>query len=745
MAPQSAPRPKGGRVSKKTFASTLALTLAIAGISHPALAQDTADSDVITVTALRREQALQDVPASISVISGQSLSDAGALASQDIAQLTPNVQWESTSLSNPRIFIRGIGSLEFNANGSGSVGIYVDDVFVGSPSALNFQLLDVQRVEVLRGPQGTLYGRNNTGGAINYISRDPTDHVSGSGTMRFGNYNLHVFEGSVAGPLGGGFSGRLTGRLINRDGVNENVNDTHDQWGDIGQWAARGKLRYDANNFDATLTYSAGSADQSSLSYQALGVYDPVALAGGSTVRCSDTRILAGECVNAFGLNDADPGDVRRAGYNASPHYDRIDTSLAALRMNWDIGFATLTSVTGLINVDRDERQDTDATAATILHANYANASEQFSQELRLASPGGERFNWIAGLYYLSDDMDASNSYETPAFPGGLALQAYTQNTEAWAVFARGDFAVTERLTASLGVRYTEEEKDFTTNNGFISTGTTLSLSRSLSNDSFSGDFVVDYALTDDLRVYGSIARGFKAGGVNGGVVFDPNQVTVFDPEYVTAYELGLKSQFANRRVTLNAAAFFYDYTDLQLQVTRDFGGGVPTPVVDNAGAAEVLGVELEGSWIASDYLTFNASLGLLETEFVEYVDFGGADYTGNDLPSAPGTSFSFGVNYERPIGAGLVFWAGADTSHRSHSYFTPENSQLTDRDASWITNARLGLRAEDGRWTAALWGRNLGDEEVRVGYANLDAFGYKLHSYEDPRTYGVEVTVRFE
>lgn len=735
-------------MNKKYVVSTIAL--AIAGAGHPALAQ-TASTDptvapeVVTVTALRREESLQDIAASVSVVGGDALSEAGALASQDVAQLIPNVQWETTSISNPRIFIRGIGSLEFNANGSGSVGVYVDDVFIGSPSALNFQLLDVERVEVLRGPQGTLYGRNNTGGAINYVANDPTDYLSAVGSVRVGSDELRVFDGAVSGPLGGGFSGRLAGKVVKRDGVTVNVADPSDEWGDQDQWAARGKLRYEGETFDATLTYSAGSADQSSLSYQALGIFDPAEFANGNMVRCSDERILTGACVNAFGAGDADPSDVRRAAYNHSPHFDRVDTSLGALRMNWDLGFATLTSVTGLLNVDRDERQDTDATDITVLHNNYMNSSEQFSQELRLASPGGEQFNWIAGLFYLTDDLEASNRYETPAFPGGLALQDYTQETTAWAAFARGDYALTDRLTASVGLRFTDEEKEFATDNGFAASGTVLAVERSLANDSVSGDFVIDYAISPDAKIYGSIARGFKAGGVNGGVVFNPDQVTVFDPEFVTAYEIGAKSQFANRSVTLNAAAFFYDYTDLQLQVTRDFGSGVPTPVVDNAGAAEVLGLEFETVWDATDNLTLNASLGLLDTKFVEYVDFGGADFTGNDLPSAPDTSFSLGFNYERPIGSGLSLWAGGETSHRSHSYFTPENSVLTDRDPSWIVNARIGVRSDDGRWSASLWGRNLGDEEVRVGYANLDSFGYKLHSYEDPRAYGVEVTVRYE
>jgi len=727
-----------------------ATVLAAAWAASPAMAQTTASEttvgtlEEIVVTALRREQSLQDVPASISVVDGQALANAGALASQDIAQLAPNVQWETTSISNPRIFIRGIGSLEFNANGSGSVGIYVDDIFIGSLSALNFLLLDTQRVEVLRGPQGTLYGRNNTGGAINYISRQPTDELNAGLSVRMGNYSLRAAEGALSGPLGGGFSGRLAGKFLKRDGVTTNVANPSDEWGNLDQWALRGSLKYDGDGiFDASLTVSAGKADQSSLSYQALGVYDPDAFALGQLVRCSDARILANVCVNSAGLTDADR-DVRRAAYDAMPHYDRVETVLSSLKLNWDLGFADLTSISGFLTAERDEWQDTDATPVVLLHNRYTNESEQFTQEFRLTSPGGQTFNWIAGLYYLQDDVDADNRYVTPAFPGGHATQTYTQETTAWAVFARGDVRLLPKLTATLGVRYTDEEKEFSTVNGFAATGPVLILTRKPSHTRFSGDFVLDYAFNDDVRLYGSVARGFKAGGVNGGVVFNPLQVTSFNPELVTAYEVGTKTRLLDGAATLNAAAFFYDYTDLQMLVTRDLGSGVPTPVIDNAGAAEVLGLEIEGTWAVSDALRINAALGLLDTKFTKYVDFGGANHTGNQLPSAPKTSFTFGFDYTRPIGAGLVLALGGNTSHRSHSFFSPENSVLTDRDASWVTNAHIGVQQDKGRWSLTLWGRNLGDEEVRVGYANLDSFGYKLHSYEDPRTYGIEATVSF-
>lgn len=733
----------------KCLRSAACVSVAVGGAWSAAMAQDVQQALVeeVVVTAMRREQSIQDIPASVSVISGDALAGSAAALSQDIAQLVPNVQWETTSLSNPRIFIRGIGSLEFNANGNGSVGLYADDVFLGSPSAANFQLLDLQRVEVLRGPQGTLYGRNNTGGAINYISRAPTADFEAYSTLRYGNYDLRSAEGAISGPLAGEMlTARVAAKVIKRDGVNKNVADPGDEWGDQDQWSVRGTLALRTGGvFDATLAVTVGRADQSSLAYQALGVLDPDALAAGSQVRCSDERILSGRCVNAFGVGDADPDDVRRAAYDARPHSDRIDTTLASLKMNWDLGFATLTSITGYLGTKRDEYQDTDATQISLLHVHYTNEADQFSQELRLTSEGGQRFNWILGAYYLDDDLTVGNRYTSPAFGGGLALQDYTQQTQAWAVFGRGDLRLTEKWTLTAGVRYTKEEKDFTTANGFASTGTLMALSRSPSDDNISGDLVLDYAVSDAVRLYTSVARGFKAGGVNGGLVFDPLQVTAFNSELVTAYEVGVKSWFADGRVTLNAAAFFYDYKDLQLQVTRDFGSGVPTPVVDNAGAAEILGLEVEGSVRVTDHLALTASLGLLDTKFTKYVDFGGLDLTGNELPSAPQTSASLGLRYDAPIGNSLRFVAGGDASYRSRSFFTPENSVLTDQDASWMVNARIGIAAQDDKWSLALWGRNLANEEVRMGYANLDAFGYKLHSYADPRTYGVELSVRFQ
>lgn len=737
---------------RKQFQSALwisaSVTTGLLPAVSPAQSVAPADQEIIeiVVTAQRREQSIQDIPASVSVVSGDALSESGAALSQDIARLVPNVQWESTSLSSPRIFIRGIGSLEFNANGSASIGLYADDIFLGSSSAANFQLLDIERVEVLRGPQGTLYGRNTTGGAINYIPRMPTATPEGYVSVGYGNYDQRTVEAAFSGPLfGESLTGRIAAKVLQRDGVNENVQDRGDEWGDQDQWAVRGTLALNPGNaFNGSLSVTMGRADQSSLSYQALGVFDPVALANGQNVRCSDERILGGRCVNAFGVGDADPDDVRRAAYDADPHFDQVDTTLAALKLNWDLGFATLTSISGLLQVERDEFQDTDATSIALLHATYTNESDQFSQELRLTSAGGQTFNWIAGAYYFQEALDADNKYVSPAFGGGFATQVYSQDTTAWALFGRGDLRLADQWTLTAGVRFTKEEKDFNTRNGFASTGTVLALSREPSDDNVSGDLVLDYEWTDDLRVYASVARGFKAGGANGGLVFSPLQVTAFSPELVTSYEVGLKSAPADGRVTLNAAAFYYDYKDLQLQVTRDFGSGVPTPVVDNAGAAEVLGLEIEASARITDALRINASAGLLDTKFTEYVDFGGADYTGNELPSAPATSFAFGFDYRIPFRGALEFVLGADTSYRSRNFFTPENSPLTDQDESWLVNARAAMGTQDGRWSLSLWGRNLTDEAVRVGYANLDAFGYKLHSYQDPRTYGAGFTMRF-
>ena len=696
----------------------------------------------VVVTAMRREQSIEDIPAAISVVSDSLLRESVAMESQDIAQLVPSVQWETTSLSNPRIFIRGIGSLEFNANGSGSVGVYVDEVYIGSPSALTFQLLDLERVEVLRGPQGTLYGRNNTAGAINYLSKAPTDELDGFITGRIGNESLLAGEGALSGNLGvDGLSGRIAFKYTNRDGVNENIADPSDQWGDIDQQALRLGLAFDrGGKFNASFNLTTGSADQSSISYQALGVLDPV-----TGERCSDERILTGTCVNGAGLSDADPGDIRRAAYNANPHYDKTDTTLASLRLNWDLGFATLSSITGYLSTDRDEFQDTDATPITFLHANYSNESDQWTQEFRLVSEAGDSFDWVAGLYYFDDELDVSNLYETPAFPGGFATQDYFQDTTAWAAYGRGDFHINDRLTTTVGLRYTDEEKDFRTMNGFAATGVIMDVARNPSDTSWSGDLILDYELNDNTRTYGSYSRGFKAGGINGGVVFNPDQVTAYDPEYVNAFEVGLKFRNDAGNTSMNASVFFYDYEDLQLQVTRDFGSGVPTPVVDNAGAAEILGLELEGAWQATDALELRAFATVLDTEFTEYVDFGGADYTGNRLPSAPKFSFGLIGSYYVSLTDGLDLLLSADGNYRTQSYFTPENSILTERDESWLVNARAVIQSKSGTWSAGLWARNLLDEDIRVGYANLDAFGYKLHSYQDPRTYGLEVTVRFE
>lgn len=783
-------------MSYRTLKRACLATAASSCIVASAAAQDDEQVlDEIVVTAQRQAESLQSVPIAVTAVTGDTLQERGLNDVKELALQTPGLNIKSDfGIANPNIYIRGVGIGDFNANVTGAVGVYIDEVYIASPAAQLFQFYDAEQVEILRGPQGTLFGRNTTAGAINFSSQGPTDELSIDIFSEFGNYDYRKIEGGVGGPVVPDLLNvRVSGVSVDRDGTLENRlggQDLNDQ----DRWALRGQAELTPTDTLTLLgSVFGGKADNSALQSQNRGLLDPVTFAP-----CAVERLGRGECVDAVGYVDTD--DDPFAGDYDGESRETVDLFGATLRGTLDLGDYQLSSVTGYVETERFTIFDGDQGPTNFLVPIHAADSDQFSQEVRLASPTDGRFRWLVGSFYFEEDLRFDGSFDLfrdfrPAilatatalgvgdqFPGGfnptggpaLAAQlgspifnfpaqvteyGYDQSVESWAAFGQAYFDLTDDLTLTGGLRYSEEDRqfDYLSSTGLelgVQVATIVETSEALGNNETSFDDLsyraaLEWQATNDVFAYASISEASKSGGFNGAILFSQSQANPFDDETLTAYEIGLKTETFGSRVRLNAAAFYYDYDDLQVYVLAS-SGGIPQQVLTNAAKAEVYGAEFELLAEPIDGLTLSGGLSLLQSEIKTFeLEEGlgipvGTDLTGNDLAYTPDVALTGAVGYEWPVSPGVTIALGADLSYQSEANADVRNLERTEVDPYTLIGARAAVRWDDDRWEAAIWGRNITDEEYISYVADIGDFGLDYVQYGDPATYGVSLRYRY-
>ncbi|WP_257543253.1 TonB-dependent receptor [Sphingopyxis sp. DBS4] len=768
--------------------------LAIAAMSAPAVATAQDQGSVaesgegigdIVVTAQRREQNLQDVPVAVTAFSGDTMADLGIQSSSDIAGVVPNLEigLPGGEGNQPLIYIRGVGLADTNSNNAGPNGVYVDEVYIASPGAQTFQLFDLDRVEVLKGPQGTLYGRNATGGAINFITAKPSRDFQAQASLSYGSFDTITGEAAIGGPISDAVRFRISGTGTHSNGYVHNLLTGRRENGQ-GSFALRGQLALDiTDNFDALLNVHGGKVDVRSPQYRSLGLLDPDT---GFTTPCAPDAIMANQCGNVFGY-------VSPEGFYDG-NYDRSDRLVVknwgtSARLNWHFGDITLTSISAYDWNDKLHREDTDASPFRLLDIDYGVRSKAFTQELRLSGTGGG-VNWVVGGYYLHETLNQNQTGDLfgevraalpdgAGDPDGLATGGIPvlfsrtlnrQTTNAASIFGQAEIELTPALRATIGGRYNYERKRFLAEarleensiivpdeeggEGAVTVapipGGIIPLyafdnRKSFKNVSFK--IGLDYDIAPDVMAYASISTGFKSGGFNGGFLsFDPAEAALqaqpFDEETLTAYEIGLKSTLFDRRLRFNAAAFYYDYKDLQLYTLINTGA-IPLSLLDNAANATIYGAEFELIAKPADRFDITLNLGLLDTEVKDFVT-ATADYSGNRLALSPTVTFSGTANYEVPVSDKLAIAFQPSASYRSGQYFSADNSPLLKQQGYWLLGGRIALKDEDGRWEAAVFGRNLTRKKY-INYAvDLSDFGFIEQFRGEPRMFGVEFRVKY-
>jgi iron complex outermembrane receptor protein len=575
-------------------------------------------------------------------------------------------------------------------------------------------MFDLERVEVLRGPQGTLYGRNTTGGVVNLVSRRPENRNGFEAMVGFGNHSQLDLQGAANVVLNDSTAARISFVIHERDSIFENTNGTGDP-SDVSNWGARGMFSFGPSDAQEWLLNVYGSS-----------VDEAARGRDRSSVAATPDRM--------------DPGTVRsepltRAGW------DRVDIAGGTLSGTFDFSSVELASVTGFLNSRRDSRDDLDSQAPDILDDKRRNEADQFSQEFRLSSASGGDLDWTVGAYYFLEDLDGSVVLDANDLLGASfhSVTEFAQETASGAVFADVTYALTDRWLLTGGARWTYEEKDYAVQReGFFNAP--LVTDRAVNDWAEpSGGVGIEYLFSEDVMAYLKFTRGFRAGGYNAGSSLPNPQ---FDPEFVKSWEAGLKSTWLQDSLRVNVSAFSNQYEDMQVfTLVTPPAGGPPVQFLTNAAESRIKGLEVELAWRPTTNLQFDLAAGHLDAEFTDYIDDTNTDRSGNKLIASPELTLSGMLHYTIPLPSGAVIRMTADGSYRDDYYFDAANTERTASHAYWLTGARVSYTSSSERLGISIWGRNLGDEVYVDRVATF--VGIDSILIGNPRTYGVEFTLR--
>lgn len=698
------------------------------------------------MTAQRRTANLQDVSVAISAYGEDDLHKSSIGRIEDLAMRVPSLTYTANNPGDQQLFIRGIGSSIEGATADRSVGIFVDDVYRTRSQGASGEFPDLERIEVLRGPQGTLYGKNVVGGAINFVSRKPSKESRAGLEVTAGNYAKVDVKGFVSGPVSDGISGKLAVATQQHDGYAHNTYTGNDMETDSSQ-AVQGMLRFNGSE-STDILLSADYFRQRGTGGWRDGI--PVA--------------------PAFYIPDPTPfvSPDRRSGPNNLDGRTTVDAGGLSLSIHHQFSAMTLTSITAYRISNFDSLENTtggyftfDAPSTNIEFVQeYAERDKSLSQEFRIASREGEgRLSWLAGVYLL--DQRTRDDHTNPitnfkflfgGYPVDVAADDFTverAKTRSYAAYARMGYDITDQWNLAGGLRWSRDAKDYSLVRGthsqpyqsFVPAGSTgFIVNGSKSWSAVTPEVTLTYKPFHDHLLYATLSKGYKSGGWQGEGTFDPASVVPFNPEHVTNYELGSKNTWFNRRMLLNVAAFYMDFKDLQtVQIIQTDPMLPPVPQVRNAGKVVSKGAEVELAIVPMDGLTLAVSHSYLDAKIASSLIINGVDQDGNQARRSPRAKGTVSAEYAWGIGDHGTASARVLYQYTSSFYFDNDNNPVTFNPSTKAIDARLAFAPRDARWEVALWGHNLSDELITV--ANTDVFGVSYRLYAPPRTFGVTFT----
>lgn len=665
--------------------ATSAALVALVSFGAQAIAQTTTGGDQgapqgleqVVVTAQRTAQDIQSVPVAITALGAEELEARGIFSLEGAKNVVPNLYVEQ-NLSNagtPKMFMRGVGQANSAFSFDSPIGIYVDDVYYAKQIGAMVDFFDVERIEVLRGPQGTIYGRNSSIGAVRVVTQNaPLDTVDGRADLTVGSEEQRNVRVSFGAPL-------ARDKVGVRVAINSKYNDG-----------------YQTNTVNGEHT---GAEDSNAVRAQLLTKFnDDVSLTLRGDYLEDDSRPLVGT-----NFVSGDPASFRFQSnrlYRDGTAHSRLETHGASATLRWDLGEADLTSISAWREVDTINRWDADGTTASSFEVARSDLDDRsITQEVFISGSALDAIDWIGGFFYLREDTNYTYSMQIFAPP---SVQDYVQKVDSLAGYVQGTYHLTESLGLTAGLRYTTENKEFDVVSHRADGSFDFSYSdHGLETDKWTWRGAAEYQLATPVLLYASAATGFRSGGLNG------NATTLQDvvggsvqPEDSLMYEVGVKSEFADRRVRLNANYYYGEYDHLQTPVVQDDGS-----INSTNSSATVHGLELEARLLPVDDLELSATVGTLNQS---------VDRSSRDLPNAPDLVWGVAARYSHSIGQAGVVSFGTQYNHTASSFLNAANTPQTKVDPHENLDAQLSLTTNDERWQFTLAGYNLTDEAYSIG-----------------------------
>ena len=705
----------------------------------------------VLVSAQRRDQGLQDVPIALTAFQGDFIEAAGAELIDDLARYTPALTVQNSSQGEPNIYIRGIGSNDFGVGGDISVGVFIDDIYVGRIHGAIMDLADAERVEILKGPQGTLFGRNTIGGAISIVTKKPGEELAGRIKVEGGSYDKRRIDAAIEGAVTDNIAMRLSGLVNKRDGWKDNDFDNSEVENEDNSGAKLTAVYRPEGAFEAMFKLSYDEVDSTSRGPQST---NPIYANGGP--------------YDSINSDLGDQGQEARELWDSSVH------------LSWDLDNYKFKSITGYRETDYRSRKDTTGTGSrdARLRTNITMDAEQYSQEFRLNFDDGGDLTWFAGASVFYENVNQGSLLEStnetikvigptrdPAFnliigdfpDGGNYYETLENGGKYYSYAAYGDVTwnFAEQWELITGLRYSLDEKEHFVESfgptpvkpvfgGLLNfPGVVYQTAPRADNDerwdAWTPRAVLRWTESDNNMYYGSVSRGYKSGGFNS---FLPNND--FDPEYVWSYELGNKSSWLDNRLQINTAIFYYDYEDLQVNNIEN-----AIVVVRNAGEARGQGIEFDATWLFAENWQLMMSGNYLDAEFKKFtpaINNTPTDLSGQTMPLAPELQFSMTLIHNQLLSSGANIDYQLSYSWSDDYYFEVGNTKDEYQDSFGLLDGRIAWSSANANWELAVFGQNLTDEEYLSyagGLAKYDLNAAVTSAALD-RTLGASVEYRF-
>ena len=708
-------------------------------------AADAIPDGAIVVTAQRREQSLQDVPISITALSDETIKEANLTDTLSFARLAPNTQVRIFG-NTPNIFIRGIGLNDFNSSSVSPIAVYRDEFALVAAASQVYPIFDLQRIEVLKGPQGTLFGKNTTGGAVSYVSRRPGYYFEGYASATVGRFGERAFEAAMTIPVSDAFRLRISGSKRRTDG--DRINIYNNSRGHVVDMQAARIVSVIEPNADLKIT-TIGYAGRNKSDYP---VGKPIGTFPGG--------------VNVLGYADPYPDDPRIVNYNISTRTDQWDLGITNI-IEYQLGAVALKSVTGYDKSKGYVPADVDGSPQSLDEVYFLNRTRSFSQEFNLSGETGP-LQWIAGLFYSWDKLhypvkvDLLGELEPLGADLPLAIEA-GRTTRSYAGYAQATYSLTPDFRITGGLRYTKDKLD---------SEVATSLVYGLFNPDvpnadpipiipyrrvkqgfgrWSYRAAAEYDVTPDVMAYASINHSFKQGGVYLTPLSSPAEAEPFSPETNTAYEAGVKSTLLGGALRFNIAGFYNDYGDMQVFAVRPTTNGIPSLTIQNAASAHIYGVETDFTLRPTHNFRIDGGIGWLHARFADYpnaaidpVTGESLDFSGNPLPGAPDWSGNIAATYDLELDSDWGASARVDYSFVGRRYFDSTKIKLIGDEGYSTLDARLSIKPPGGVFEVALWGRNLTDTTYLQNATDLTSIGFSPQFYGARRSYGVTMSASF-